>query len=307
MKKTLKLVLALMLALFVFVSCENKAPEEPKEKTLQDYLAGKSIYVSVEMIFDDDDSIDYDDGGKGLHLMSLEDKYYLSLPISFDKDLKISSKSASIVDCEGTIDGLVYKTSFKDAYEMWNDENEEYEIVYELYELEFKVINESKVIVSGSYQSYDAEEAIQLKETEATISGDLPSWFTSGDWVYIPDANDDSSLSSYNFAIFDEELPYTYMGLGLYYPEQKSIAVSSKGDVASFSMVESDDDPEYKYESNMTYDFTKVSEEAAKVSFTYQNKYKDLINKIEDGYFSKFNALLKKIDKVPEWLMASMN
>ena len=47
MKKTFKLILALMLALFVFVSCDNKT-EEPI-KTAKDYLAGRTIATSLDV------------------------------------------------------------------------------------------------------------------------------------------------------------------------------------------------------------------------------------------------------------------
>ena len=88
MKKTFKLVLAAMLALLVFVSCENKT--DVSNKTALDYLAGKSIATSLELNLDDME-LDEEDL---MYITSM----YLPLPIAFDANGTVTTKYVDILD-----------------------------------------------------------------------------------------------------------------------------------------------------------------------------------------------------------------
>ena len=291
MKKTFKLILVAMLALFVFASCENKASEETKVKTAKDYLAGRTIITSLEYTYVDEEpgEEDYED----------ELAYYKAFPVYFDKDSKLTSPTSKITDFEGDVDGMVYKTTFKQTYPKWDEESGDYVDGYIPYTIDFKVVNESKVIISGSMVD-EYGQAIQFKATEATISGDLPSWFTSSDWVYIP--TEELEYAPLEFTIISETSWLSDIYLGEEFPYVISSSISSKNNAVQISSEMKLESSIMNVSMNSNIDISKVSDEEAKLYGKQIQSVVDVENKVEEGNFISYTASLKRIDSNPDWL-----
>ena len=288
MKKTCKLILALMLALFVFVSCENK-PEETI-KTAKDYLAGKTIVAALpcntaDLGFEVDEDT--------------PSTMYFSFPVAFDKDGVIYANGAKLENFAGTVDGMVYKTTFKEQLmltPMMEDEDEE-EISYISYAIDFKVLNENKVSISGSMTS--GEDTVVFQEIEADISGTLPSWFTSGDWLFIPNEMQSDNFY-YSFMIYNEKSAFeatTFGNLSIY--ELTKNTITSKNDVITWTYEETAHADDYEVSNNSTLNFSKLTDTAVKM--IAESSYVATDGNFEDGYYTSFEATVTKIDRIPEW------
>ena len=294
MKKTFKLILALMLVLFVFVSCENK-PEETI-KTAKDFLAGKSIATSLKFNLEDLE-LDEEDAEE---LTAM----YFTFPVAFDKDGNIYTTNAELVDFVSTVDGMTYKTSFTQKIELEPmvliiDEEEEVEEEYDpnrTFELEFKVLNENKVVISGSMAS--EEITARFVETEATLSGNLPNWFTSGDWLFIPDEEQDVPMG---FTIINESILIDSMPFGEITPYSFNAALTSKNDVVQVISIQAGELYGSKMRMETTMAFEKKTADEAKVNVETLMSYSESDGVIEEGEFTKFESTAKRLASLPKW------
>ena len=193
---------------------------------------------------------------------------------------------------------MVYKTSFKQEYWDYDPELGMEVASYNEYKIDFKVLNENKVAISGM-MTYDGD-TIRIKETEASIFGNLPSWFTSSDWVYLPNEELMESTSTY-FTIFSDEYHFEAMDFGFYSPYSYDVVFSSKNDVVSLATKETAKNPEAELEITNNFEFAKISENEAKLNIRRSFSEKQTENSIVQGQTKAFETTAKRVDRIPEW------
>ena len=292
MKKTFQLILSLMLILIVFVSCENK-PEETI-KTAKDYLAGKSLVTTLKL-----DASDVELDEEEAELLSM---MYFSFPVAFDKNGTIYANNVELEDFVGTVDGMTYKTSFTQKFEMepamlsLEDEEDDEFSLDRKFEIIFKVLNENKVSISGSITSYGM--TLKFKETEASIAGTMPSWFTTGDWVFIP--TEEQSDLSIDFTIFNEDVFFDSVPFGEIVPYAYTTSISSKNDAVQMYASQSANLMGNKISMESSVEFTKKSADEANFKVDTLTTYAQN-ESVEEGQFSSFETTVKRIDSLPEW------
>ena len=225
--------------------------------------------------------------------------YYVTFPVIFDKNCEMTTPAGNISDFNGVVDGMVYKTTFKQKYERWDEEEYTYVDDYMPWTIDFKVVNESKVIITGEIVD-EYGNTIQFNETEAAISGDLPSWFTSNDWVYIP--TEELEEAPLDFMILGVDSWMSGFSFGEIDMYSLTGNISSKNGAVAISALMKMETPIMTGSSSSIMEISKISDDKAKLNANITRSYVDVENKVEDGNFTSFTATLKRIDRNPEWL-----